>query len=53
VGAYWIMIAISSSAVILTCYAVHYFIELPAMNATSKATAGIRKILYISGFRRP
>ncbi len=43
---YWIMISICACSLILVCFAVHYFIELPFMNSTGKVTAGIRKTLH-------
>ena len=43
---YWLMISVCASALILICFAVHYFIELPAMNSTGKVTVRIRKVLH-------
>jgi peptidoglycan/LPS O-acetylase OafA/YrhL len=43
---YWLMISICAVALILICFAVHYFIELPVMNSTGKVTVRIRKVLH-------
>jgi peptidoglycan/LPS O-acetylase OafA/YrhL len=43
---YWLMISACASALILICFAVHYFIELPVMNSTGKVTGRIRKVLH-------
>ena len=41
---YWLIISVCASALVLVCFAVHYFVELPAMNTTEKVTVGIRRL---------
>jgi peptidoglycan/LPS O-acetylase OafA/YrhL len=43
---YWIVISICACSLILVCFAVHYFIELPFMNSSGRVTARIRKALH-------
>jgi peptidoglycan/LPS O-acetylase OafA/YrhL len=47
VYAYWLIVSICASALVLICFAVHYFIEMPCMKATTKITASLRKQLSL------
>ncbi|HEY5408241.1 MAG TPA: acyltransferase [Ginsengibacter sp.] len=40
---YWLIVSVCAFALVLICFAIHYFIELPCMKATEKVTAAIRK----------
>lgn len=43
---YWSVISGCAFFVVVICFAVHYFIELPFMNSTVKVTRRIRKFLH-------
>jgi peptidoglycan/LPS O-acetylase OafA/YrhL len=44
VYAYWLTVSGCAAALVIICFAVHYFIELPCMKAAGKVTAGIRNL---------
>ncbi|MEO7120926.1 MAG: hypothetical protein ABIY62_07515, partial [Ginsengibacter sp.] len=46
VYAYWLTVSGCASALVIICFAVHYLIELPCMNASGKVTAGIEVFLH-------
>ncbi len=43
---YWLLIALVASIIIMISFAVHFFIELPAMAQVKRATFIIKKILH-------
>jgi peptidoglycan/LPS O-acetylase OafA/YrhL len=43
---YWLVVSCCAIVLLLASFTIHYFIELPAMNASGKVTTFVRKIYY-------
>lgn len=48
---YWLVIAVCAFALLAICFLVHYSIELPVMNLTTKVTSKIRNTCRFGGSR--
>ncbi len=43
VYAYWLIVSVCASALVIICFTMHYFVELPCMKATAKVAASIKR----------